>query len=677
MPVFKAKNTMWIFIILIAGIIIHTTTFINTEQHIYFWDYNGYWRIWENFSELLANKPIEFFKALLGSIYNEDYNALPVALISPFYFLGLPSRLTYILSLQLLYFVPVIYLFYKCTQCVMEEKGYAFKWLVLCVTASYVAFWSPTLKGYPDISGLFGVLLATLLVLKTPLTQGLVWKKALLIGLFLWSAFLFRRWYAFTIVTLYLTLPIMNFLIYSVQGQRIKNARNVIFNFFLSGVLSVILAVLLQKNLIIRVLTTDYSVIYSAYQSQLSTSIYNTVYGIGLYLFPVFFLGILFSLFEKDKKPRTFVAFCLVNLVLSFYLFTRTQAPGVQHCLPFAMWFLFVSIYGIYRILSAVKNSLLRLMLIVLVCLISLLVNIVSTVPAFKNVSLLASALPTRGYPLHIDNYNNYVQFIDKLESLTKDTHDKITVYSSSGVLNDDMIKTMAYRGLDQAIEYTSQVDLRDGIRLEALRSKYVVVVDPVQTHILASGQQVITIPATSLLKHENIGKAYTQIGSGFTLSKNSTAYIYEKNRNFTPEEYFDFIALFSKSYPDWLDRYTTGLNAAWITATVSKGDIWGEFNMNDDGSISAHPGENRPTVVNWYLRKVLSVKISSISTSCPNADGVDITIDNQQGKIEKTHIPSGGSAVLDTQPFNNMKSILTIDKHQNAGCDSIIIQQQ
>lgn len=677
MSLFKAKNTLWIFIILIAGIVIHTATFINTEQHIYFWDYNGYWRIWENFSELLVSKPGEFFTALYGSIYNEDYNALPVALITPFYYLGLPSRLTYILSLQILYFVPVVYLFYKCTQCVIEEKTPLFKWWVLIVTASFVAFWSPTLKGYPDISGLIGILLATLLVLKTPLTEGVFWKRALLTGIFLWSAFLFRRWYAFTIVTLYLTLPVLNFLIYSKKGERVKNARNIILNFFLSGVLSVILAVLFQKNLIVRVLTTDYSVIYSAYQSQLSTSIYNTAYGIGLYLFPIFIVGLIFSVFEKDKKAKIFVAFCLVNLLLSFYLFTRTQAPGVQHCLPFSMWFLFVSIYGIYKILTAIKHSAVKTLLIVLICALSLLVNIISTVPAFKSYTKLAEIFPTRAYPLHIDNYKNYVLFIQKLESLTKNSKDKITVYSSSGVLNDDMIKTMAHRGLDNSIEYTSQVDLRDGIRLEALESRYVVVVTPVQTHILASGQQVITIPANSLLKHENIGNAYTQIGNGFTLSKGATAYIYEKNRNFTPDEYFDFISLFSKSYPDWLDKYTTGLNSAWITALVTKGDIWGEFNLNDNGTISAHPGENSPTVVNWYLRKVASLKISSISTSCPNADGIDVTIENNEGKTEKVHIPSGGTEILDTHDFNGMKSTLTVDKHQNAGCDSILIQQQ
>lgn len=204
----------------------------------------------------------------------------------------------------------------------------------------------------------------------------------------------------------------------------------------------------------------------------------------------------------------------------------------------------------------------------------------------------MAGVFPTRAYPLHIDNYKNYVLFIEKLESITKNSKDKITVYSSSGVLNDDMIKTMAHRGLDNSIEYTSQVDLRDGIRLEALESRYVVVVTPVQTHILASGQQVITIPANALLKHENIGNAYTQIGNGFTLSKGATAYIFEKNRNFTPDEYFDFISLFSKSYPDWLDEYTTGLNSAWITALVTKGDIWGEFNLNDNGTISAPPAK-------------------------------------------------------------------------------------
>jgi len=675
MQFLKNRYGLLLFIMLVMAIIVHTVAFINTEQHIYFWDYNGYWRIWENFSRLLRTDPVQFFAALKSSILNEDYNALPVALITPFYYSGLPSRLAYILALQLVYFLPVIFLFYKSTKYAFAYNSSLTTTITLFMAGSYVAFWAPTLKGYPDISGLVGILLAIILVLKTPLTKEIRWKTALLIGLCLWSAFLFRRWYAFTVVSLYLTLPILNFFLYSEKKHRFKDAKYIIISFFISGISSIALAIIFQKNLIIRVLTTDYSVIYSAYQSLVSVSIYNTIHGIGVYVFLFFIVGIIACFFEKNIKSRTFVIFCLCNLIISFYLFTKTQSPGVQHIIPFAAWVLFVAVYAVYKIQNGLVKGLVGTVFATAIILFSVVVNIITTVPWFQNSFAETKLLPTRSYPLHIENYENYVSLIDKLEALTKGNNDKIAVFSSSGVLNDDMIKTMARGGLDNAIEYTSQVDLRDGIRLEPLNARYVIVVDPVQTHILASGQQVITIPANALLGAKNIGRAYQRLETSYSLSRNSTAYIYEKVRNFTPEEYRDFIGEFSKSYPDWFKNYTSGLKATWISATIVKGDIWGEFNIGENGVISAHPGEHRPTIVKWRLDGVKTLSISSVSTSCPDADGVDVTVQNDAGHALTVTIPDGETRQLDLHDFNGKLSTLTIDKRKTVSCDSITIQ--
>ena len=668
---------MLLFVALLIGVIIHTITFINTEHHIYFWDYNGYWRMWENFSQQLTANPRTFLSALVSSIYNEDYNALPVALITPFYYFGAASRLTYILSLQLVYFIPVVLLFYKAAQCCVVKRSSAVNAIIIMMAGSYVAFWAPTLKGYPDISGLIGILLAIILIVKTPLTGKIDWKMALLAGICLWSAFLFRRWYAFTVVSLYLTLPILNYVLYARAGSRRVNVQNILINFFISGISSVVLALIFQKNLIKRVLTTDYSVIYSAYRSDISSSFYNTLHDIGIYLLPFFLIGFVASLFDKETKSRAFILFCVANLLISFYLFTKTQSPGVQHCLPFAMWALFVAIYGVYKIYENLTYTPLKVLFTVVVIAGSLAVNIISTVPRFKNELTENKLLPTRSYPLHIDNYDNYVQLIKKMESLVKEKNDRIAVFSSSDVLNDDMIKTLAGGGLDQSIEYTSQVDLRDGIRLEPLKARYVVVVDPVQTHISPSGQQVITIPAHSILNGENIGRAYKRVGASYALSGQATAYIYEKVRNFTPEEYSDFISLFAKSYPDWVHNYKSGLSAAFMSASVSKGDVWGEFNIDGNGTIFAHPGENRPTTVEWVVNDVPTLSVSSVSTSCPDEDGVNIILKSDGVDELSTIIPPGETRQINMQPFNGKRSTLIIDKRQSVACDSVTIQKQ
>ncbi|QCP60134.1 hypothetical protein [Pantoea sp. SO10] len=665
------------FFIVFLLIVLQTSYFIRHEQNIYSWDYNGYWRVWENFSQLLHSNTGAAFKQLKQSVLQDDYNILPIFILSLLDIIKLPSRLLYIELINIVYFLPVLFLFKCVVDFFTEDKNknnILWNFSTIFIPALFVAFWAPSLRGYPDISGLIFVLASVLITSRHDLTSKINIPSAIMLGLSLWGAFLFRRWYAFTVVSLYCSLPILNYYLHSNSSLKLKKILITAFNFFISGFTSCIAVIFLQHELFERILHTDYSEIYGAYQAPFATSVRMVFYNIGIYLFPLILIGLVGSFHSKNKKSRPIVLFSAFNLILSFLLFTRTQAPGVQHCLPFSLWAVIIIVFGIKFILDFIKNKTLKIATLSLILVIHATIFAISLnrnqLETFAGSSYL---LPTKVLPLKIDNFSNYVDLVQDIEGLTKNG-EHITVFSSNGVLNDDMLNTISNLGLSGKISYASQVDLRDQIHVDSLMSSYFIVTSPAQTHLVPSGQQVITIPVNQIIKHESIGKTMIKLDKEYILSGGVTAYIYKKVRNYTPAEVDDFYQLFFESYPAWDGQINKGFPYILLSSDITVGDIWGGFGITYDGKIEAHPGEHTPTFVKWNLRGVNKLTIHSVNTNCVNADGVDINI-SAPNKISKfIHIDNGKSNVIDVKEFNNLDSQLSISKHFNSACDAVEI---
>lgn len=667
----KPLSIILLFMILLV-VVIQTSIFIAHEQNIYYWDFNGYWRMWEEFCATFPNEPINSIRTVFHSIRHDDYNSLPVAITSWFYLFNLPSRLSYITSLAVMYLFPTVILFHLL--CKRFSDNHSFGWLLLsCILPlTFVAFWAPTLKGYPDISGLIPIIAALLYVSSSDFGDKVKIKKALVTGLLLWSPFLLRRWYAYTVVSLYISLPVLNYFLYNNAKHSFGRVAIIIKNFFVAGIFSVLLTLIFQGALIKRVIATDYATIYSAYQSSLSHSIENLYNDIGLYLFPFIIIGLLSIFRSKDRNDKILIIFSAFNLVFSFFLFTRTQSPGVQHCLPFALWALIIATLGLKTLLHLATSKTYQYSMLIAVTGLCFFINYTSLFSA-KQYTTIDKLLPIKSLPIHVDNFNNYVTLVKNIESLTQG-NEKVTILSSSSVLNDDMINTISYRKLTGKIAYASQVDLRDGINIESLLSKYFVVADPIQTHLTPDGQRVITIPANEILSGDGIGAAFRRIGPAYKLSDGVTAYIYERTRSYTDKEIKNFFSLFYKHYPQWEQVYGKGLYYPFLSASVVVGDTWGKFTISDNGEIDAHPGDNTPTTAKWILTGVNTLVFDSYNTTCSNADGVDIKISNDEGKSSNVYIKNGSSGIMDVEEFSGKESTIEILKHEYSACDSIKI---
>lgn len=646
--------------------------YVSNEQNIYFWDSNGYWRFWQQFSEGVSKNPTGSLLTLIHSIRNDDYNLLPVAITSLFYIVGGGDRVIYIFSIASVYLFPVVLLFSLLLTQTTKDISLSWKILTLALPMTFVAFWSPTLRGYPDICGLAFIIYAVYFSNKHDFSLKLDIRKAVFFGVVMLAPFLLRRWYAYTVVSLYLSLPVLNYYFHKDDRHSLAKVRKIIAFFLFSGLTSVFVSVIFQWSLLKRIASTDYSFIYSAYQSSVKTSLINVAHDIGYYLIPFFVASIIMSICKKKNKKDYVVIFSAFNLFFSFFIFTKTQSPGLQHCLPFALWMLVASMLGLHNLMSKLKGKHSERIITCLVLFACVLIGKASLFD--RSNSSFDKYLPTKYLPMRLDNYDNYLRLSSDIKGMLHDG-DRLTVLSSSSVLNDNMLDTLSDNKLSQYIAGASQVDLRDGLNLQSIMSKYFIVADPIQTHLSPSGQQVITIPADEILKNYGIGKAFEKIGSGYALDNGVTAYIYKKVRPLTSEEITTFISRYYVSYPQWKGVYDTGFFVPFMTGKITLGDVWGRLDLESDGNIYAHPGENNPTSIVWTVHGIKSLKISSIKNKCENADGVDVVISDSRGEEVSSHVENNGHANLDIYKFNNKLASLTISKHGNPSCDSIIIE--
>jgi len=650
----KTKHFLYSCIFLVFSLVV-ALIYVKQEHPVYIWD-----------------------KALLEGIRTNDYNPLPAVLLFPFYCLFGGARPAYISALILLYLYPVglltLCLFRRLITGDLRDKPMPLGPVFFTAAFLFIPFWGPTLRGLPDIVGMVPIILAILLILSVDFSRKPVYRKAVILGILLWAPFLLRRWYAYTIVSLYLTLPWFNYFLHQSRQDPLNHLvtlRNLTTNFFIAGITSVAGALIFQGTLIKRILGTDYSYIYSAYQGSFGYSLRGLYLDNGLLVMLLAGLGFWFCL-THTKRTFIIAGFISTNLVISFLHFTRTQTPGIHHLIPFSFWILLFYLFGLYDISSFLKkkghNFFFEFLFSISIAIV-FLISLFGVSSSFPGNFLF----PVNYHPLRINHIDNYYKMVSVLEQLT-DTGDKLSVISSNGNLSDDLVSTISDRKMDDRLVNSSQVDLKDKILLQPFTSRYLLLADPVQLHLEPEGQRVVTIPAEIILEGRLIGQAYRKLNYDFLLNDDIHAYIFEKTRPFTREEVAAFLQLFYKFYPEWQTEYENSLEVSLLSASISLGDVWGRFDRSGKNAIFAHPGQNRPTIAKLYYPYDTMLVVSLCQNSQPG-DGVVITIEQEGKKTLTRRVGKGESLKLDVTRFGRGEIRITIDKNKSPAFDSVIIK--
>jgi|GEM_PF-793606 len=689
-------NTSYLYfsILLLTSLLLaclHVITYVDLEQPIYYWDYSNYSNRWQYLSQLQEYSTVDWFKYILYSVRTSDYNASPVAFLFPFYHFPLDnSRTAFILAISICYLTPVILLL---TLLFKQIKGYqSYFWLscIFIFAFTFPVFWGPLLRGYPDIVGLIPILGVILFVLKKNLAEKISIKNVLILGVLLWLPFVLRRWYAYTVVSLYLTLPIFSFFIHTQEDKLCFNKHYRIgVHFLLSGIVFLLLSFLFQKEMLFRIISTDYSNLYSAYQFGHLSSLLETIKFFGLYLFPLFITGLIWSFFSRKSTAKYLGLFSAVNLTLSYILFASTQTPGYHHNLPFGLWFFILTILGIKYIISLIISIKIRKIILAGSALFSIVV-FSFTFYDFDDKSEALSdrlgeftsfsnyILPMKNYPLRIENFANYQSLSVDIEQWFSDGK-KVTLIASSPIFNESTISSIIQANNDNYLTDLHQshihVDLRDKLGLERFLTDYVVVGSPVQTH-LPSGQNVITIPAETLLSGTSIGAAYRRLDNEYELAQGVKAIVFEKIRPFTQQEIQGFLGKFIAIYPDWEDIYLNPLTLSYMTSSILLGDgPQSVFSFYVDGQvIYAYPGITKPIHVKWDFADMQALIVALPNASCGITDGVLIQLANEEGLHKDIEVAVMTEIAINVTEFAHTKGTLTIDNNGNDACDQVLI---
>ena len=677
----KQKSLLPILFLYFVGILVVlllTLQYMQREYFWYFWDYRGFCDTWNYLFSQLQQNIETFFRLVVSSINADDYNVFPVIL--PIFFreflvdLNIANRTLYISLLTVIYIPLLAMLLTLVFKQVTKNKSKIIFFSVFILFLLFPPFWNPTLRGYPDVVGLIFVSLTLLLVLKTNFLKEFRCSRVILLGIFIWLIFLSRRWYAYTVVSLFFTLPLLSLALFRRGMFERKSIINLLLNYFSVGLVSLLCVLVFQTETFLRIISTDYSVIYSAYSSGYLGSFQNVVYFLGLLTLSLVVFSSWIIFIKRKQIVRQFYVtiFCLVNLVISFILFASTQSPGVQHCLPFSYWVVLVISFGFFTLTELLTSELSRgnILRYGVMCSMVFGIGSVFFYAYFANLSNSTKFLPPRFPPLQMQNVQGYKDLLREISSLEGG---KVAIFASSEVLNDDMMTSASsIMGTLNKVIRTSQVDLRDGISVTPYLQRYVVVTNPVQLHLVPGSQLVIEVPAKQIYGQYGIGKAYQEIAGPFLLSQNANAFIYEKKRNFKEEELEEFLTPFMSKYPEWQGNEKIFKSLLSIR-DISYGDIWGHLDVHNL-QISTHPGENTPTSFTWTLQGIDKLKITSTNTMCNTDDIIKIGISSSELR-SVVRLPHGGTKYIDVTDFNEVDSTVVVEKNISSGCDALKIE--
>lgn len=530
---FRLIVVFFLVAIVNAGVI----WYVLTQKTVFYWDESGYWTSAIELTRLFRNEFADGVSAIIASL-STDYNYLPIVPIVPIMMLFGNSRVVFIVSILNLYLVPAsigaTYLFDK-----FFMKGVCRRRLffvtALAATLSLPPVLFPVLSGQVDAVGLpvIVVILWTITRVSMKKTASL---PLIVLGVMLCFLVVLRRWYSFWAIAAVLSYIIT----FSVkicidarnnagQARRIiwGALKQLIINISIVGVIAAATLYLLFPYLFNAYLV-NYSDLYSAYRGGRLEQVWEFVNHIGFVLLAMAVIGYILVLKMKCSSPlRYTAAFFIVQAVIIYILFTSTQNFSIHHyylIVPFL-------VFGVFLLLRRTADSSMSDAAVVMIIILTIVVWLpiysfgkpVHWRPSSNDLKKEWPLFGRKNGPVvrtDLSELSRLATFVEK----KKQPGDTIYVVASSDTFNDSLFRDILLPDhFIGGVINSSHVDKRDGFNNDFFRAKYVIVADPVQTH-LHSGQLVITNLAQQIIQGcgrdnlSRVGTFYLDRGVRLTL---------------------------------------------------------------------------------------------------------------------------------------------------------------
>ncbi|MEP6515497.1 hypothetical protein [Microcoleus vaginatus] len=189
----------FLFLVVLVTVAV-TSIYVSREHTFYWWDYAGYNTATVNTANLFRDSPDKAWRGVIESLSKEK-NLLISLPLMPFILLFGESRLSYILSVSLIYVLPFRLLLGAISAKLIPVYPRRVFWLTVLLSLLIPMSWIPTLRGYLDTGGCVFVALAILVYLQDVKLKS--WWKIPLIGFLLAAAILLRRHFAYSAIAFF------------------------------------------------------------------------------------------------------------------------------------------------------------------------------------------------------------------------------------------------------------------------------------------------------------------------------------------------------------------------------------------------------------------------------------------------------------------------------------------
>lgn len=536
--------------------------FVTQEHYVYYWDWAGYWKMYLDISASFVQNPITAIRHVIGSIRSSDYNLLPVLPLVPFEWLFGTSRLTYILAITNVALWPGALIVGLLAQRIFQPNlpKWSLSPLVLATASVLVlsSMWAPVLRGLPDVLGVLVIGMILLLHFAKPLSEQST-AHLVMTGFLLCLLVLVRRWYAFWVVAFFPALAVAQGLdIYQRHGVAWRHYITTTRNAVVIGLTLILALFVIAQPLVLRAISTDYSDIYSAYRH--STSLIEAAWRLQSYFgWSVIICGLIgLAWLTVRKDTRVVGSFLIIQSLIIFGLFTRTQDFGIQHyylLIPSIALGIAVMIIGIW---AQITHRVWRATLVGLVFTALLASSAATFYPGAAIVSnILGSLVPQfRYYPLVRNDLDELEHLSDRLDEVELGQPGDIYVLASSEILNSSILRIYCELGPRRRfscdhILNTNDVDKRDGFPRQFLHAHYLIVARPTQYHLRAEDQRVIGVLVEEVIESHGIGASFQRLPWEFKLDNGVKVWLFKKVRPLEKTDLDTLAEIFAGYYPD------------------------------------------------------------------------------------------------------------------------------
>lgn len=506
-----------------------TALYAFTSRTVYVWDNAGYWTVARTLSEQWLGRS-QMFEVLKSTI-TMDYNYLlawPISLVMRL-FGG--SRTVFLFAIANLYTLPGLW-----GLCVLA-KGKKGGGLILAGLFPMLVYIG--LVGYVDVAACaLAIWAVAVYTSDAPAVSRGVCSGALLVGTFLLRRYFFFFAASFGVAALAVKLLFDR-----------RHWADFLSLFFTCGVCAVYFT---PNFLLEKVLGTDYGDLYSSYDLGLRSDalLFCRYFGLAV-LVALLVCGIV-ALVRGQRRPEA--AFSLIQLGVCFAAFTAVQSHGQQHLLLYL---------PCLALLAAATALELRPWCAVLAAVVFGGCFLPRSQPAsIGEIKSFAPAPTIAFYGPARSDIDALLALGDYVDGLSAEGEKTAVVLASSFTLNSETLTNLRPSlGLPEpdhktVIRYQGTVDKRDGFNWNTLTADYLIVGDPIQTHLGEENQRVFTLFAQDVLSGEGPGSAYVPLPETFELAEGVTVRVYERTRNLTGEEYRTISRRLQNLYPDYADLY-------------------------------------------------------------------------------------------------------------------------